>query len=305
MVLIRRKPARGRVVRAISYGLVIVTFVGLAGWAYYKHRATRGRVEVTPPVAEAPPTLAGLEPRLAYASEQELLAPAAFPWSLAAVSQLPRAEVGTVNILRKPEGPPAAGNLPEVLAAALAEQAPAVARPFTLATSPPYLVTPVTLQLEFELDEGGAAMAAAAAGAPAELNASFAERAVQFVFPPTAADVSFAAAVTLVPYSYERLAARRGGTAVTAEEYRLLFRALQFSSFAFYDTCLAVAPELLTAKEDTLVSFDVGADGHPRAASFEPPLASEEARDALADALAEIYLPKNLAGARVEFAVGN
>jgi len=305
MVLIRRKPSRALLVRAASYGLVIVTLAGLAVWAYYKHRATRGRVEVTPPVAEAQPSLAGFEPRLAYASEQELLAPAAFPWSLAAVSRLPRAEVGAVTVLRKPEGPPAARDLPQVLAAALAEQAPAVARPFTLAASPPYLVTPVTLQLEFELDDAAAAEAAGVAGAPAELNAAFAERAVHFVFPQAAADVAFAAAVTLVPYPYERLSARRGGAAVTDAEYRLLFRALQFNSFALYDTCLAAAPELLTAKEDTLVSFDVGADGHARAASFEPPLPSDEARDALADALAEIYLPKTLAGARVEFAIGN
>ena len=291
--------------RAVSYGLVIITLFGLAVWAYYKHRATPGRVEVVPPVAEATPSLAGFDARTAYASEQELLAPAAFPWSLAAVSRLPRAEVGPVTILREPEGPPAEENLPLVLAAALAEQAPAVARPFTIAASPPYLVTPVTLQLEFELDDAGAAGAAAAAGAPAELNAAFAERAVHFVFPQAAADVAFAAAVTLVPYPYERLSARRGATAVTDEEYRLLFRALQFNSFAFYDSCLAAAPELLTAREDTLISFDVGADGHPREASFEPPLASEEARDALADALAEMYLPKTLAGARVEFAVGN
>jgi hypothetical protein len=277
MILIRRKPGWGRLVRAVSYGLVIVTLVGLAVWAYYKHRATRGRVEVEPPTAEKPPTLAGLEPRLTYASEQELLAPAAFPWSLAAVSRLPRAEVGPITIRRTPEGPAAEEHLPEILLAALAEQAPAVARPFTLASSPPYLITPVTLQLEFELDDAGAA----------------------------AADVAFAAAVTFVPYPYERLSARRGGTAVTPEEYRLLFRALQFNSFAFYDTCLAVAPELLTAQEDTLVSFDVGVDGHPRAASFAPPLSSEEAGDALADALAEIYLPKALAGARVEFAIGN
>lgn len=305
MVLVRRKPTRVRLVQAASYGLVIVTLAGLATWAYYKHRATRGRVEVEPPVAEAPPALAGLEPRLAYASEQELLAPAAFPWSLAAVSRLPRAEVGTVTILRKPEGPPAAQNLPEILAAALAEQAPGAARPFTLAASPPYLITPVTLQLEFELDDAGMAEAAGVAGAPAELNAAFAERGAHFVFPQAAADVSFAVAVTLVPYPYERLSARRGGTAVAREEYRLLFRALQFNSFALYDTCLAVAPELLTAKEDTVVSFDVGADGHPRAPSFAPPLPSEEAGDALADALAEIYLPKTLAGARVEFAIGN
>jgi len=305
MVLIRRKPTRGRVVRAISYGLVIVTFVGLAGWAYYKHRATRGRVEVTPPVAEAPPTLAGLEARFAYASEQELLAPPAFPWSLAAVSRLPRAEVGTVTILREPEGPPAADNLPEVLAAALAEQAPSVARPFTLAASPPYLVTPVTIELEFKLDENGAAMAAAAAGAPADLNASFAERAVHLVFPQAAAGVSFTAAVTLVPYPYERLSARRGAAALTPEEYRLLFRALQYNSFPFYDTCLAVAPELLTAEGDTVVAFDVDGVGHPGEASFAPPLPSEDARDALAGALAEIYLPKTLTGARVEFVIGN
>lgn len=304
MVLIRRKPLRGRVVRALSYGLVIVTLAGLAGWAYYKHRASRGRVEVVPPVAEAPPALAGFDPRLAYASEQELLAPAVFPWSLAAVSRLPRAEVGAITVLRKPEGPAPAENLPELLVAALAEQTPTVARPFTLAASPPYLVTPVTLQLEFELDDAGAAAAAASAGAPAELNAPFAERAVHFVFPQAAADVAFAATVTLVPYPYERLSARRGGKAVTDEEYRLLFRALQFNSFPLYDTCLAAAPDLLTAREDTVVSFVVGADGHPAAASFEPPLPSEDARDALADALAEMYLPTTLAGARVEFVIG-
>jgi hypothetical protein len=304
MIFIRRKPFGGRAVRAVTYGVVIITLAGLAVWAYHKHRATRGRVEVTPPVAEAPPALAGLEPRLAYASEQELLAPAAFPWSLAAVSRLPRAEVGAITVLRRPEGPPPAEDLPAALAATLAEQTPTVARPFTLAASPPYLITPVVLRLEFELDDAGAAAAAGVAGAPAELNAAFAERAVHFVFPQAAAGVAFAATVTLVPYPYDRLAARRGGKAVTEEEYRLLFRALQFNSFPLYDTCLAAAPELLTAREDTVVSFDVGADGRPRAASFEPPLPSAEAREALADALAEIYLPKTFAGARVEFVIG-
>lgn len=291
-------------VLAVSYGLVIVTLAGLAGWGYYKHRTTRGRVAAAPPAAEEPPDLAGLEPRLVFASEQELLAPPAFPWSLAAVSRLPRAEVGAVKVLRKPEGPAAAENLPEVLAAALAEQAPALARPFTLPSSPPYLVTPVVLELEFELDDAGAAVAAAAAGAPAELNAVIAERAAHIVFPRAAADVAFEAAVTLVPYPYERVVARRRGRAVTPEEYRLLFRALQFNSFPFYDTCLAVAPELLTAEEDTVVSFEVDADGRPRAPALEPPLPSEEANDALADALAEIYLPTTLTGARVEFIIG-
>jgi hypothetical protein len=212
--------------------------------------------------------------------------------------------VAALTVTRAPEAAAAPEELRDRLAAALTEQAPTIARPFTLATSPPYLVTPITLELEFLLDETGAAAAAGVAGAPADLNASFAERAVRFVFPPAAASAAFAATVSLVPPSYDRLRARRGGNPVPEEEYRLLFRALQYNSFPLYDTCLAAAPELLTAEEATAVAFEVDAEGHPNRVTFEPALASGAAAEALAATLAEIHLPRALAGASVEFALG-
>jgi hypothetical protein len=158
--------------------------------------------------------------------------------------------------------------------------------------------------MEFVLDEAGATAAAGVAGAPGDLNASFAERATRFVFEPEAAHANFLANVTLIPYPYDRLVASRGGKPLAAEEYRVLFRALQFNSFPLYDTCLAKAPELLTAETATGVSFAVDAEGRPGAPAFEPPLASEASQDALTATLTEIYLPASLAGARVEFLVG-
>ncbi len=303
MVIIRRKPIPTRVVRAVSYGLVIATLLGLALWGFYKHRATRVAVKIPRPPSEGGPAVAGFDRRLVYATDQELLAPAAFPWSLAAISRLPRADVAAVTIVRAPEQTEPPEQLAPVLAAALAEQAPTIARPFTLAASPPYLVTPVTVRLEFELNDDGSTAAAAASGAPGELNASFAERAARFVFPPEVSNVAFAATVTLVPYSYERLRATRAGKPVAEEEYRLLFRALQYNSFPLYDTVLATAPGLLTAKEATAVSFVVNAEGHPSRVALEP-APPAEAAEALAAALAAVYLPKTLAGAEVEFAVG-
>jgi len=291
-------------VKAASYGLIIATLGGLALWGYWKHRATPGRVPVEVPPREELPAAAGMDRRLATASAAELLAPAAFPWSLAGVSRLPRAEVAAVTITRAPEGTAAPEELRGRLAAALAEQAPTIARPFTLATSPPYLITPLTLELEFFLDETGAAAAAGVAGAPADLNASFAERAVRFVFPPAAGSAAFAATVTLVPSSYDRLRARRRGQPVPEEEYRLLFRALQYNSFPLYDTCLVAAPELLTAEEGTVVTFEVDAEGQPQRVTFDPPPASAEAAEALAATLAEIHLPRAVAGATVEFTLG-
>ena len=303
MVIIRRKQLPTRVVRAVSYGLVIATLLGLALWGYYRHRVTRVPVEVPRPRGEDVPALAGLDRRTVFATDQELLAPAAFPWSLAFVSRLPRADVSALAVTRAPEEGELPAGLADVLAAELAEQVPTIARPFTLEASPPYLITPVTVRLEFELDEDGSTAAAAATGAPGELNARFAERAAHFVFPREVANAAFAATVTLVPYSYERLRATRGRKPVTEEEYRTLFRALQFNSFPVYDTVLATAPGLLTAGESTAVSFVVDADGHPSRVALEPS-PPPEAAEAVAAALAGVYLPKTLAGAEVEFAVG-
>jgi hypothetical protein len=302
MVLIRHKTVSIRVVRALSYGLVIGTLLGLALWGYYKHRVTPGRVEVTPPEGGTAPELAGLDRRFVFATDQELLAPPAFPWSLAAVSRLPRAEVSGVTLLQTPEGVEVPEGLDATLAAELAEQVPTIARPFTLEASPPYLVTPLTLQLEFILDEDGATSAAAVAGAPGELNAPFAERAVRMVFSPAAAYVNFAATVTLIPHPYDRLTATRRGNPVTEEEYRSLFRALQFNCFPFYDTMLAVSPELVTAEDGTAVSFVVDAEGHPGAIALEPSPAEEETA-ALAEALAAVQLPAMLAGVAVRFTI--
>ncbi len=307
MVIIRRKPIPTRVVRTVSYGLVIATLLGLALWGFYKHHVTRAPVYVPRPEGVEAPDVAGLERRLVFAAEQELLAPAAFPWSLAAVSRLPRAEVSGVAVLRTPEGselPEGLRGLRDTLAGELAERVPTIARPFTLEASPPYLVTPLTLQLEFKLDEDGATAAAAVAGAPGELNAPFAERAAHLVFSPTAADVNFAATVTLIPYPYERLSATRGGKPVAADEYRALFRALQYNSFPLYDTLLAVSPELITAEEETKVSFVVDGSGRPSAIAFEPSPAEEDAA-ALAATLAEMHLPKTLAGVAVNFIISS
>ncbi len=303
MVIVRRKPVRPRVVKAVSYGMISATLLGLTLWGYYKHRAARVPLEVERPESEEAPPAAGFDRRLVYATEQELLAPPAFPWTLAAVSRLPRAEVISLNVIRAAEGTEPAARLAEVLAAELAEQAPTIARPFTLATSPPYLVTPVTVRLEFELGEAGATAAAAVTGAPADLNAPFAEKAAHLVFPREAQNVSFAATVTLIPYPYDRLSASRGGKPVSEEEYRSLFRALQYNSFPLYDTVLAVAPQIITAESETRVSFVVDREGHPGAVALEPPL-PPEAEEALAATLAEIYLPKKLAGAGVKFVIG-
>jgi hypothetical protein len=302
VILIRHKTIPTRVVRAVSYGLVIATLLGLALWGFYKHRVTPGRVEAPPPKGGESQDVAGLERRLILATDQELLAPAAFPWSLAGVSRLPRAEVSGVTLIRTPEDGELPEGLGDALAAELAEQVPAIARPFTLEASPPYLVTPLTLQLEFILNEDGATAAAAVAGAPGDLNAPFAERAARLVFSPAAANVNFTATVTLIPDSYDRLTATRAGIPVADEEYRALFRALQYNSFPFYDTLLAVTPDLIKTEDGTAVSFVVDAAGHPGAVALEPSPAEEDAA-ALADTLAAMHLPTTLAGVAVRFTI--
>jgi hypothetical protein len=302
VVIIRHKPIPIRVVRILSYGLVIATLAGLVLWGYYRHRVTPGAVEVTRPEVEEPPDVAGLDRRTVFATEQELLAPAAFPWSLATISRLPRAEVRGVAVLRAPEEAELPAGIREVFAKELAEQAPTIARPFTLAASPPYLVTPVTVRVEFELNDDGSTAAAAASGAPGELNALFAERAAHLVFPLEAGHAAFAATVTLIPHCYERLSATRAGKPVSDEEYRALFRALQYNSFPFYDTLLAACPELLAAEEGTEVSFAVDAAGHPGGIKFEPAPEEDDAAE-LAATLAEMHLPKKLAGAAVSFLI--
>ena len=182
MVIIRRKLTRGTVIRAATYAVVIVTLGGLMLWAYFRHRP-RNCVVLPPPTkgVERPP-MAGLEPRLVFASDRELLAPPCFPWSLASVTRRPRAEVSNFHFTRQGNDK-ADATLTAAVAEALAQQAPELARPFALEASPPYLVTPATIETAFDLDDDGATASVAVDGAPAELNAGFAEKAAAFTFP--------------------------------------------------------------------------------------------------------------------------
>ncbi len=304
MVIVRRLPSWGLILRGAGYGVVIVTLGALSLWAYYKHRAQAGPVTAAPPRAAAAATPAGFDRRRVFALEQELLAPPAFPWSLAALSHLPRAEVRSLRITRFPEETDLPPDLAALLADELTRQARTFARPFTLPSSPPYLVVPLAFEVEFDLDDDGRTAVAAVSGAPGDLNRAFAEAATAFVFPPAAAHVAFAATVTLTPYHYNRLSASRRGRRLSAEDYRLLFRSLQFNSYPVYDAIAAVEPELLSASHETRVTFFIAPDGHPQGVAFEPPLA-DGAADVIGAALAELYLPAELAGAKVEFLLSN
>ena len=301
MVIFRRQPSRAAVLRAATYGVVIATLGALVLWAYIRHGRAAGPV-LPPPRAERDrPAAAGLEPRTALALDQELFAPGCFPWSLGAVTRLPRAEVTKTRLTRGPADKGAAAELQRTLADELARQAPTLARPFALPASPPYLVTPLTVELECELDEEGAATLAAVGGAPPDLNAALAEEATTLVFPREAAGAAFTATVTLVPYPYDRIRARRGGAPLAADDFRLLFRTLQFSSYPLYDAVRGAAPELLTAPEDTRLSFTVGADGHPGRVDFTPP---PPAAAELAAAVEGMMFPRGLVGVRAEVSVG-
>jgi hypothetical protein len=159
------------------------------------------------------------------------------------------------------------------------------------------------LEFSFDLDEGGNTAWVGVAGAPPDANASCAEEAAAFVFPTECDGAAFDAAVIFVPYSYERLQATRGGAAVSDEQYRLLFRALQFNSYPLYDVVATRAPALLTTSADAEVTFVIGADGHPADVKWDP--APGEAGDALTETLGAAFFPRELAGARVRFLVGN
>ena len=109
--------------------------------------------------------------------------------------------------------------------------------------------------------------------------------------------------MTFIPYPYERLKAARGGAAVDAEQYGLLFRALQYNSYPLYDVMRAGAPELLTAASDTRVAFVVDKEGHPTGVTLTPGPA--RGGEAINETLAGMVLPRELVGARVEFLIGN
>jgi len=304
MVIIRRRVWRGNIIKGGAYGAVILTLAALTLWGYVRHHENGGHPPPIKPPAPTPPAPARFDDRLAFATDQELLAPPAFPWSLAAVGRLPRAEVSGLRITHKPATTAEAAKAPEKdlaadLAADLTWQAPARARPITRYASPPYLVTPLTINVELELDETGRVATAAVSGAPPDLNGVFAERATAFVFSPAAAGATFAATVKLVPYAFERLNARRGGRPLADDDYRLLFRSLQYSSYPIYDAVNARAPEMLTAGRATTVAFVVDAAGHPSKVRLEPAPEAEADRE-IAAAFAGIFLPKRVAGARVE-----
>lgn len=244
--------------------------------------------------------LAGMDARLALATEQELVAPPAFPWSYAAASRLPRATVSAVAVHPRP---PSAETVTDV-AETLTQQAPALARPFTLPTSPPYLMVPLAFKLHLTLDDEGRVASAAVTGAPGELDFLLAERAAALVFPPSAGGAAVSATLTLTPYHYDRLLARRHGLPLPAADYELLYRALQFGTYGFADACRAYAPALLRADAATKVSFRVGPSGHPERVAFSPPLGDEK-EQLLADALGQVFLPRRLAGAEVTVLLGS
>lgn len=302
MVFVLRKPSRVFLIRSLTYAAVIAMLGGLALWAYLRHgRESKPRIPPLTGDGERP-AAAGADGRTLLATEQELLAPACFPWSRGALERRPRVTVTKVKLTRMPEGVAAAG-LEEAFAAALAAQAPMLVRPYHVEASPPYVVTPLTLEMSFDLDAAAATAWVGVAGAPPDANAACAEKAAAFVFPPECAGAAFDAAVTFTPYAYERLEATRGGAPLKAEAYRLLFRTLQFNSYPLYDATAAQAPALLTATEDTAVTFVVGADGHPADVRWDP--APGEATLYLSETLGAAFFPRELAGARVRFLIGN
>jgi len=302
MVFVLRKPSRVFLVRSLTYAAVIATLGGLALWAYVRHgREPKAHV---PPITSGGerPAPAGPDARSLLANEQELLAPACFPWSRAALERRPRVEVAKVKLTRTPEGTTAA-ELEPALAEALAAQAPVLVRPYHLDASPPYIITPLTLEVSFDIDDDADTAWVGVAGAPPDANAACAEKAAAFVFPAGCAAAAFDAAVTFTPYAYERLQATRGGAPLGPEEYRLLFRTLQFNSYPLYDAMATKAPELITATEDTAVSFVVGADGHPADVKWDP--APGQAGEFLSETIRAAFFPRELAGARVRFLIGN
>jgi hypothetical protein len=161
----------------------------------------------------------------------------------------------------------------------------------------------LTVEMAFALNDAGETSSAAVRGAPAELNAAFAERAAAFGFTADAAGAAFTAEVKLVPYCYERLTAARNGRALGDEEYRLLFRAMQFGSYNLYDAVRAAAPGWLDGPADEAATFVVNDDGHPSAVAFEPPVEGA-AQEAVAAALEAMFVPRRLAGTRVRVLIG-
>ena len=78
---------------------------------------------------------------------------------------------------------------------------------------------------------------------------------------------------------------------------------MQYGSYGVYDAVKTAAPELLEAGHETRVAFAVDAEGHPERVTFDP--APERGSDDVAAALAAVFLPRRLAGTRVEFILGS
>ncbi|MCP4230156.1 MAG: hypothetical protein GY771_08405 [bacterium] len=197
-------------------------------------------------------------------------------------------------------------NYVELISDAVVFRLPPLFRPFELKSSPPYLVTPATVELDFYLGPDGdvAKCSVRSEDITPELQEQITERALRLSFPTALAFADFTARVRIVPYASDRLTVERSGRPVGDEEYRLVFRTLQYSSYYLTVAMQGGDGELLYADTDAVIAFRVDNDGVPYAISVEPVFIEREVVEDVTAAISYIRFPADLAGSDISINLG-
>lgn len=321
--------------RSAGYITIIISIIVFAVWAYIRHRGAE-IPEPTPLVRkERPPLIvASWEDRFTFADEREFFAPPAFPWSMSSIGQAPLAEITYVTVISEPSPEESAELIGEstsengktsdaedeilprserpgrvayadIIKTAMLKRATSLAMPYEIKATPPYLVVPLELTMDFTLGPDGAVKSATVQGDMEEgLRVHIAEKAVDLRFPSILAWFGFKCGIRLTPRHYDKIVGTRGGARLPEDEYGLLLRGLQYGTSGLAESIVENAPELLNAGTDYTIEFFIDGTGYPVNPVVKPIIVEPEAETAVLEALTAVNFPPELAGTTVEITLG-
>jgi|GEM_PF-1545692 len=321
--------------RSAGYITIIISIIVFAVWAYIRHRGAEPPEPEPLARKERPPLIvASWDDRFTFADEREFFTPPAFPWSMSSIGQAPIAEITYVTVTSEPspeepaeltgEGASENGETSEaedesildserpermayagIIENAMLKRAPSLAMPYEIKATPPYLVVPLELTMDFTLGPDGAVKSATVQGdMEEELRVQIAEKAVDLRFPSVLAWFGFKCGIRLTPRHYDKIIGTRGGARLSEDEYGLLLRGLQYGTSGLAESIVENAPELLTAGTDYTIEFFIDGNGYPVNAVIKPIIVEPEAETAVLEALAAVNFPPELAGTTVEITLG-
>jgi hypothetical protein len=320
--------------RVCGYGAIVLSIALLALWALGAFEREPETTPVLQPDTTTNPLLyAGWENRLAFCDANEFFAPAVLPWSLSNIKRLPNVEVLSVTLLADKTGVAGTEVSPEIsesvedeplitgedafipdpevdyiklISDAVAFRLPPLFRPFELKSSPPYLVTPVIVELDFYLGPEGnvTKCSVRSESITPELQEQITERALRLSFPAALAFAAFTTGVRVIPYAYDNLIVEKSGKPVGDNEYRLAFRTLQYSSYYLTVAMQGSDGELLSADTDGVITFRVDSDGIPYNIAVTPVFIGSGDIENVTAALSYIRFPDELSGSNFTIVLG-